>query len=363
MTSSFGQKLKITIFGHSHGNAIGLVADGFPLGTKIDMDKLNEFMKRRAPGSSKYTTRRREDDQVEFIAGVEGDRIVANTICAIIKNKDTISSDYESFRDIPRPSHADYVSNIKYQGLLDMRGSGPFSARLTAPLCIGGAIALQILEERGIEVRSHLKQVGGVHDVGIDYVNPDMEGLSSCSQKAIPVIDHYAEEKIKNLLEEVKANQDSVGGEVECVVTGLPVGLGEPNYKSFESQIASLVYAVPGTRAISFGRGFEAATMLGSDHNDEFQILDGKVVTKTNNAGGLVGGITNGMPLIFSVVMKPTASISKEQTSISLKDMKEEKLRIRGRHDPCIALRALPIIEALAALVILDFMEINNGKL
>lgn len=362
MTASFGQKIVTTVFGSSHGQNIGVVVDGLPLGTEIDVPELYAFMKRRAPGTNKYTTKRVEKDKPEFIAGVENNVIIANTICATIRNQDKISAHYEDFKDIPRPSHADYVSYVKYGGLLDMRGSGSFSGRLTAPICIAGAIAIQILKKRGIEIRSHLKNVGGIKDFEIDYVNPDMKALEACLNNEFPVVSKEAEEKIKELISQVIDETDSVGGEIECFATGVPIGLGEPNYNAFEANFARLIYSMPGTRGISFGRGFDAVEMRGSDHNDEFEVVDGKVMTKTNNAGGVVGGITNGMPIVVNVAMKPTASIAKQQDSFSLKSLEKKKLEAKGRHDPCIAIRALPVVESLLALVILDFMEMNNAR-
>lgn len=362
MTASFGKKIVTTIFGSSHGKSIGVVVDGLPLGEEIDMDELLSFMKRRAPGNGKFTTKRSEKDIPEFIAGVEENKIVDRTICATIRNEDKKSSDYDKFKDLPRPSHADYVSYMKYGGLLDMRGSGSFSGRLTAPLCIAGGIAIQILKKKGIEISSHIKNLGGIKDDDVDYVNPNMEKLKECQKFEIPFLNEEKRNEAKNLLEKITEEKDSIGGEIECFATGIPVGLGEPNYDSFEANLSRLIFSMPGTRAIGFGRGFDAVEMRGSYHNDQFEIKNGKVLTKTNNAGGIVGGITNGMPIVFSVAMKPTASIAIEQDSISLKKKEEEKLIIKGRHDPCIALRSLPVIESILALTILDFMEINNAR-
>ncbi|WP_455257120.1 chorismate synthase [Peptoniphilus asaccharolyticus] len=356
MSSSFGKNIVVTIFGESHGNSIGVVIDGLPIGEKIDLEKLNEFMSRRAPGKNKYGTKRKERDLPKFIAGVQDGKIVANTICAVIENSDQRSSDYEQFKDTPRPSHADYVAYMKYGTDFDMRGSGSFSGRLTAPLCIAGGIAKQILEKKGIEVQSHINRVGGISDIAIDYANPDMEALKECAKKEIPVVSESAEEEIKNLINRMRDEENSVGAEIECFATGLPVGLGEPNYDSFDAVLAKLIFSIPAVRGFSFGSGFDAVSMTGKEHNDEY-VLDGGVKTNTNNAGGVVGGITNGMPIVFRTAIKPTASIGFSQRSFSISESVEKDLEIKGRHDPCIGIRILPVIESMCALAILDFME------
>ena len=357
MSATFGNNIKTTVFGQSHGHYIGAVVDGLPLGFKIDMDKLEEFMRRRAPGK-KYTTKRVEGDNVEFIAGVEDATIISNTICAVIKNKDHNSTHYEIFKDIPRPSHADYVANIKYNGLMDMRGSGSFSGRLTAPICIVGGIAKQILQERGIQIASRLRQVGAEIDEAIDIANPDMEVLEEINRKSVPVISEKVEARIEKLLEGIREEKDSIGAKIECFATGIPIGLGEPNQDGIESILSSRIFSIPGVRAIEFGLGVEAAYMKGSEHNDEFKIRDKQVSTMTNNAGGIVGGISNGMPINFTVTMKPTASIGKRQRSFSMSKKESKYLQIEGRHDPCIAIRALPVIEAVCAIVLLDLIDI-----
>lgn len=356
MSSSFGKNIVVTIFGESHGNSIGVVIDGLPIGEKIDLEKLNEFMSRRAPGKNKYGTKRKERDLPKFIAGVQDGKIVANTICAVIENSDQRSSDYEQFKDTPRPSHADYVAYMKYGTDFDMRGSGSFSGRLTAPLCIAGGIAKQILEKKGIEVQSHINRVGGISDISLDYANPDMESLKECVKKEIPVVSESAEEEIKNLINRMRDEENSVGAEIECFATGLPVGLGEPNYDSFDAVLAKLIFSIPAVRGFSFGSGFDAVSMTGKEHNDEY-VLDGGVKTNTNNAGGVVGGITNGMPIVFRTAIKPTASIGLSQRSFSISESVEKDLEIKGRHDPCIGIRILPVIESMCALAILDFME------
>ncbi|MDD7383202.1 MAG: chorismate synthase [Peptoniphilaceae bacterium] len=357
MTAIFGNNLKITIFGSSHSEFIGVVADGFEVGEKIDLEKIKKFLDRRKPGKNKYTSQRKESDDVKFICGIENNKIISNTICAIIKNSDVKSNDYKNFSDIPRPSQIDFTALKKYSSELDLRGSGFFSGRMTAPICVAGAIAIQILEKKGIKVLSHIKSVYNIKDEEIDYVSPDVKKLENCMKKEISVISKSSEEKIKELINNIKEEGDSFGGVVECFIISPPIGLGEPIFNSFESQLSHGIFSIPGVRYISFGKGVDAPFMKGSNHNDEFEISDNKIVTKTNNSGGIVGGITNGMPIVFSVAFKPTASISKEQNSVSISKMQKEKLVIHGRHDPCFALRTPPVVEAIASLVLLDFMK------
>lgn len=359
---SFGKNLKVTIFGSSHQKYMGVVIDNIRPGFKIDEEKLYKFLQRRAPGRSKYTTRRKEKDRVEFISGVLENKIVSKTVVAIIKNEDYLSKSYEDIRDIPRPSHADYTCLIKYGKGMDMNGSGPFSGRLTAPFCIAGAIAKQILEKRGIKIASRLRNVGGIEDRNVCLSKPPMDDLKAIENKEIPVLDHEIEKKIRKEIEDVIKEKDSLGGICQVFATGVPSGLGDPNFDSFESKIAAISYAIPAVRAISFGSGLYAMNMRGSEHNDQFEIIDGKVRTITNHAGGVVGGITNGEAIIFDIVFKPTPSIGRKQKSFSIKDRSEKILQIKGRHDPCLCLRTPAIGESIMALTILDFLygELGN---
>lgn len=356
MGASFGKNIKVTVFGESHGNCIGVVIDALPLGEEIDEKKVSDFLKRRAPGG-KFTTPRSEKDNVKFISGVKNNRIVSNTVCAIIENTDMKSSDYENFKDIPRPSHADYVAYKKYDGKMDMNGSGAFSGRMTAPICIVGAIAKQILSKRGIEIYARLKSVGAINDDEISLAKPDINLLKSISDREIPVVSDSVEVQVKELITELRMQKDSIGANIECFCFNVPLGLGEPNFDGFESEIASVVFSIPGVRGVYFGDGLNATKMHGNEHNDEFVIENGKVLTKTNHCGGVVGGITNSMPVVFTTMVKPTASIGKSQKSFSITEMKERELVIEGRHDSCIAIRMVPVIEAVAAIVILDFLE------
>lgn len=357
MTQTFGENLKITIFGSSHQEYMGVVMDNVKIGFEIDMEELDNFMQRRAPGKSRFTTKRKESDKAIFISGVRGNKIVSKTITALIKNKDYKLKDYENLNDIPRPSHADYTSFIKYGKDLDMNGSGPFSGRLTAPFCLAGGIAKQILEDRGIKISSRIRNIGGIEDTKLNLANPPIDKLSNISIKEIPVIDKSKEEEIKKLLENVRSKGDSIGGICQVFGTNVPAGLGSPSFDSFEGRIANLSYGISGLRAVSFGRGIDSINMRGSNHNDQFKIENGEVKTITNNSGGVVGGITNGMPVVFDLIFKPTASISLLQKSFSIKENKEKNLVIKGRHDPCFALRTLPIGESILALTVLDFIN------
>lgn len=357
MTQSFGKNLKTTIFGSSHQSFMGVVIDDIKPGFEIDYEKLCAFMKRRAPGKSRYTTKRKESDKPEFISGVRDNKIVSKTIVGIIRNGDYLSKDYGNLRDMPRPSHADYTSLIKYGKDLDMNGSGPFSGRLTAPLCLAGGIAKQILEKKGIRIHARIKNIGGIEDKKVSLVNPPMDELEAIKNKEIQVLDEDKEKEIRDLLEDVRNNLDSVGGICQVFATGVPEGLGGPNYDSFESRIAYLSYGVPAVRAVSFGDGLDSFKMRGSEHNDQFEIVDGKVRTITNHAGGVVGGITNGEAVVFDLIFKPTASISLPQKSFSIKDKREKELLIKGRHDPCLCLRTPAIAESVMALTILDFLN------
>ena len=331
MSSTYGENLKISIFGQSHSEAIGVVIDGLPAGFEVDMDELGEFLARRAPGQGKHTTSRKEPDRPEFLSGLAGGKTCGAPLAAVIRNTNTRSSDYDNIRDIPRPGHADFAARIKYGGAEDVSGGGHFSGRLTAPLCIAGGIALQILREKGITVKAEIKEIGGKSDGFLETV------------------------------EEARLDADSVGGVIECVIEGVPAGYGNPMFGGVENKIASCVFGIPAVKGVEFGAGFEAARMRGSENNDEFYYEeDGRVRTRTNNHGGILGGITTGMPIVFRAAFKPTPSIGKPQKSISFSEKKDAVLEIKGRHDPCVVMRAVPCIEAAAAITVLDI--ILGGK-
>ena len=331
MSSTYGENLKISIFGQSHSEAIGVVIDGLPAGFEVDMDELGEFLSRRAPGQGKHTTSRKEPDRPEFLSGLAGGKTCGAPLAALIRNTNTRSSDYDNIRDIPRPGHADFAARIKYGGAEDVSGGGHFSGRLTAPLCIAGGIALQILREKGITVKAEIKEIGGKSDGFLETV------------------------------EEARLDADSVGGIIECVIEGVPAGYGNPMFGGVENKIASCVFGIPAVKGVEFGAGFEAARMRGSENNDEFYYgEDGSVRTRTNNHGGILGGITTGMPIVFRTAFKPTPSIGKPQKSISFSEKKDAVLEIKGRHDPCVVMRAAPCVEAAAAITVLDI--ILGGK-
>lgn len=358
MSSTYGENLKLAIFGQSHAPAIGMSLDGIPAGLPVDLEELQTFLNRRAPGQNNYSTPRREEDRPEFLCGVVNGYTCGAPITAIIRNNNTRSADYSNLKDCPRPGHADYTAQIKYNGYQDVAGGGHFSGRLTAPLCIAGGLCLQWLKQKNIQVFAHIVAIGGIADdpVYLDWVDPD----PSIIQKDFPVINKDAGAKMRQKIAEARSEGDSVGGLIECIVTGLPAGLGAPMFGGMESRIAQIVYGIPAVKGLDFGSGFSGSYMRGSQNNDAFKVIDGKIKTVTNNAGGILGGITNGMPLVFQTAIKPTPSISQPQNSISLNEMKNTALQIQGRHDPCIVPRAVPVIEAAAALAIYDTLLDQN---
>ena len=351
MSSTFGNKLKITISGTSHGPSMAMRAEGFPAGEIIDQALLQEFMARRGAAGKRYATGRKEPDVPVFLAGVEpcGDgmlRILDEPVEAVIENTAQRSSDYDSLRDVPRPGHADFAAMMKDGKDADLRGGGRFSARLTAPLCIAGGMAKQILSKRGIEVSAQMISIGGVS--GVCSVDP-VTGIHQ--------VDDAGMEAMYGQMAAAQAEGDSVGGIIECVVTGLAAGsCGDALFDGLEGRISLAVFGVPAVKGIEFGNGFGAAGLKGSENNDPFYVdtAEGRVKTRTNNHGGILGGIASGMPVVFRVAMKPTPSIFKEQDSVSMSGGCDVKLKIEGRHDPCIVERAVPCIEAAAAIAVLD---------
>ena len=356
MSSEFGKCVKVSIFGQSHGKAIGVVVDGLPSGEKVDMEELNAFLSRRKPGKNKLSTARQEKDMPIFLSGIADDVTCGSPLCAMIENGDARSRDYAALADKPRPSHADYTAWVKWNGSADMRGGGHFSGRLTAPLCIAGGIAKQILARRGIHVGAHLYQVADISDDAFPMI-PDKNAFDAVSSKEFPVINDEKGALMQQAIAEASAEGDSVGGIIECAIIGLPAGLGAPMFDGMENRLASVIFGIPAVKGLEFGRGFESASLRGSENNDPFTIDEnGNIVTMTNNSGGILGGITNGMPLTFKAAVKPTPSISKSQKTVSLSQMADAELVVEGRHDPCIAHRAVPVMEAAAALVILDIL-------
>lgn len=327
MSNTFGNRYQFTIFGQSHAPAIGVTIEGLRSGLAIDMQALQAFLDRRAPGG-KYATARKEGDRPEFISGLVNGLTCGAPLTAIIRNSDTRSKDYENLRHVPRPGHADYAAMVKYGAARDVAGGGQFSGRLTAPLCIAGGIAMQILEKQGVKIAARILSVGEETDM----------------------------EKIYDLIDDLRARGDSVGGVVECTIEGAPAGVGEPMFGGMENRISQAVFGIPAVKGIEFGAGFAAASMLGSENNDEFYFDGADVKTRTNHHGGILGGITSGMPIVFRVAFKPTPSIAKEQKTVDMQKRCDTTLSITGRHDPCIVLRALPCVEAAAAVALYDAM-------
>ena len=346
MSSTYGENLHLTIFGQSHSPAIGMTLEGIPAGEQIDFDALQRFMERRAPGRNAYSTARREADAPEFLSGLRGDTTCGVPLTAIIRNGDTRSKDYAPFSAVPRPGHADYTANVKYFGYQDYAGGGHFSGRLTAPLCIAGGICLQILRRHGIEVISRIRVIGDVEDAS--------PLTASTAEKPFPTVDEAAGEAMQAVIAQAKIQGDSLGGVIECAMLGLPAGLGDPMFGGMENRIAGIVFGIPAVKGLEFGAGFAAAKLRGSQNNDSYTVKDGRIETRSNHCGGILGGITNGMPLVFRAAIKPTPSISMEQDSVNLETRTEEKLRVGGRHDPCIVPRAVPVIEAAAAIAVYD---------
>lgn len=356
MSSEFGKRLIVSVFGQSHGRAIGVNIDGLPAGEPIDTEELQRFLARRRPGKDAVSTARSEVDIPIFLSGLRDGITCAGPLCAIIENKDVRSADYSGLSDTPRPAHADYTAWVKWGGRADMSGGGHFSGRLTAPLCIAGGIAKQILARRGIFVGAHLSSVGTVFDVAFP-LRPDEQLFNEIARKPFPVINDGKGLEMQEVILAAAAASDSVGGTIECAAVGLPAGLGGPLFGGVESRLAAAVFGVPAVKGVEFGAGFACAQMNGSNGNDPFCIDEsGNIATVTNNCGGILGGITDGMPVVFRAAIKPTPSIGRAQTTVSLSRREETKIAIQGRHDPCIAHRAVPVLEAVTAVVLLDLL-------
>lgn len=354
MSSSYGNNIRITIFGQSHSPSVGVCIDGFPAGFPVDLEELNSFLQRRSPGNHSYSTKRREPDRVEFLSGIVNGITCGAPLTAVISNTDIRSSDYDDLRDIPRPSHADYTAHVKYAGFQDPAGGGHFSGRLTAPLCIAGGLCLQLLRKSGIDIAAHILSIGGVTDSPFDMTEVSVADFTLIRNNGFPVTDNAAGAAMRALIDEVKKNGDSVGGVIECAVTGMPTGIGDPIFDGLENRIAAVIFGIPAVKGIEFGSGFHGASLKGSENNDSFR-TDGKTIrTGTNNHGGILGGISSGMPIVFRAALKPTPSIAREQDSVSLSSKENRKLRVRGRHDPCIVPRAVPCVEAAAAIAVCD---------
>ena len=347
--------MKYTIFGESHGPAIGVVLEGVPAGVALDLEAIQHQLDRRAPGKDPTATARKEADKVDIISGFFEGRTTGAPLCMVIRNSDQHSTDYEAIRWTPRPSHGDYAGFIASKGALDYRGGGHFSGRLTAPLVAAGAVARQLLEERNIWVGAHISAVYGI----LDAAPEDPQELKALADKTFPVLDEARGEEMRQAILEAKEGQDSVGGSIECAVVGLPAGLGAPDFgRNVEGIFSQYLFAVPAVKAVAFGAGTALAYMRGTEANDPFEVVDGAVRTKTNDAGGVNGGITNGMPVVFEVTLRPTPSIGLPQESVDLRTGEEVEMEIAGRHDPCVVPRAVPVIEAAAALAACEVLGI-----
>lgn len=354
MSFSFGNKIKISLFGQSHSEKMGVVIDGFPADFKVDEEKLAAFMARRAPGNDEFSTPRKEGDKVIFASGLVDGKTCGAPICAIIENTNTRGADYGNLHDIPRPGHADFAAWAKFGNSRDVSGGGQFSGRLTALFCIAGGLLMQLYEEKGIYIGAHIASVGDITDDAFDAAGVTKDDF--VDSKDFPVINEERGALMKECIRRARADGDSVGGTVECAICGMTGGLGDTLFGGIEGRISSTVFAIPAVKGIEFGRGFESSLLRGSENNDAFAIKDGKIVTKTNNHGGILGGISSGMPIVFRAAFKPTPSISKAQQSVSLSKMEETTLEIKGRHDPCIVKRATVCVEAAAAIAIADLV-------
>lgn len=347
--------MRYTIFGESHGPAIGVTLEGVPPGLEVDMELMGRELSRRSPKPDGLSTARREADEVHILSGVFEGKTTGTPLTLVIQNSDQHSTDYESLRYTPRPSHGDYAGFIQSKGNLDYRGGGHFSGRLTAPLVAAGAVAKQLLAQQGVWVWSHISAIYGI----LDRAWEDVEELKAIADKPFPVLDDARGEEMRQAILEAKNDQDSVGGSIECVVAGLPAGFGAPDFgRNVEGIFSQYLFAVPAVKAVAFGAGVGFSYMRGTEANDPFEVKDGKVLTKTNHAGGINGGITNGMPVVFEATLRPTPSIGLPQESVDLRTGEEVEIEITGRHDPCVVHRAVPVIEAAAALAACELLKL-----
>lgn len=354
MSSCFGENIRVQIFGQSHGPAIGLVIDGLPAGFTPDFDEINAFMARRAPGNSPLSTPRKEADQFEVLSGMVEGRLCGAPFAAIIRNTSMRSGDYAAQKTIPRPGHADFTAHVRYQGQEDSSGGGHFSGRLTAPLCLAGAICLQLLRREGVEIGAHILQIGNAQDRRFSLHAPE---LAQVHTGLLPVLRKEAAEEMEAEILSAREDGDSIGGCIEAAICGYPAGIGEPMFGGVENRLSSMLFGIPGIRGVEFGDGFSCAGMRGSDHNDPFVFEDDRIRTTTNHHAGILGGTSSGMPIVFRVAIKPTPSIARPQQSVDFASKEPVTLQVRGRHDPCIVPRAVPVVEAAAAIALYDLLR------
>ena len=356
MSANWGQRIELSLFGESHGKAIGIVIGNLPAGIRLDMDEIQWNMKRRAPGQNKMSTPRVEKDEVQIMSGVLDGVTTGAPLCAMIYNQDQHSKDYSLLKECMRPGHSDYPAYVKYKGFHDVRGGGHFSGRLTAPIVFAGSVAKQILKQRGIVVGAHIKSVYDIKDDSFP-VDITANDLIQLTKQQYPTLNPDVFSKMQETIEKARMNQDSVGGRIECAIVNVPSGLGNPFFDSIESHLSPLLFSIPAVKSVSFGLGEKITELYGHEANDSYYYDNGQVKTKTNHNGGITGGISNGMPIVLTVGIKPTPSISLLQDTINVKTKENTTLEIKGRHDPCIVLRAVVVVESMVALGILDMME------
>ena len=356
MRSTWGNNLQLTIFGESHGPAIGVVVDGLPIGLSVDEEAVARDMARRAPGQDPTATARREADRVRIVSGLYRGHTTGAPLCGLIENTNVRSGDYEAMQRLMRPGHADYAGYVKYRGMNDPRGGGHFSGRLTAPLVFVGALCRQALAARGIEVGAHIASIAGVEDAPMDPVGVDAQTLRALREARFALLDPAREAAMRARVEEARLAGDSVGGSIEVAAVGVPAGLGAPFFDSLESTLAHLLFSIPAVKGVAFGDGFGLCAMRGSGANDAMRVQDGRVTCETNHNGGVTGGITNGMPVVCRVAVKPTPSIAQPQRTVDVSCMADAQMEIRGRHDPCIVPRAVPVVESAMLLALTDLL-------
>lgn len=356
MRSTWGNNLQLTIFGESHGPAIGVVVDGLPIGLSVDEEAVARDMARRAPGQDPTATARREADRVRIVSGLYRGHTTGAPLCGLIENTNVRSGDYEAMQRLMRPGHADYAGYVKYRGMNDPRGGGHFSGRLTAPLVFAGALCRQALAARGIEVGAHIASIAEVEDAPMDPVGVDAQTLRALREARFALLDPAREAAMRARVEEARLAGDSVGGSIEVAAVGVPAGLGAPFFDSLESTLAHLLFSIPAVKGVAFGDGFGLCAMRGSGANDAMRMQDGRVTCETNHNGGVTGGITNGMPVVCRVAVKPTPSIAQPQRTVDVSCMADAQMEIRGRHDPCIVPRAVPVVESAMLLALMDLL-------
>ncbi len=361
MSGIWGDYFKLSIFGESHGACVGILIGGLPAGIALDQTLIGRELSRRAPGKSPLATARQENDDFQILSGVFNAHTTGAPLSIIIWNKDRQSKDYNEIKNLMRPGHADFTARVKHSGFNDYRGGGHFSGRLTAPLVIAGAIAKQVLNKRGITVGSHILSIGDIEERSFDAVGVNSGLLSEMVEKSFPVLDPAQGLLMEEQILQAKTEQDSVGGIIETAITGVSVGIGSPFFDSVESKLAHLLFSIPAVKGVEFGAGFAITRKRGSEANDPLALQDNVVRMVTNHNGGIQGGITNGMPIIFRTAIKPTPSIAREQRTVDMASLTEVEIKIKGRHDPCIVPRAVPVVEAVGAIALLELMIEKDG--